>query len=474
MGAMIASDYVQRLSALIEERRARFIAISDRIWEYAEPRYTEKRSAALIAEALEEEGFAVLREAGEVPNALVGIYGSGAPVIAILGEYDALFDLSQAKGSAEKQPLVPGGSGHGCGHNLLGTGALAAAVAVRRYMEEQGLSGTVKYYGCPAEEGGGGKAFMARAGLFGGVDAALTWHPSPVNGVMSSNFLATCQVYYKFKGRSSHAAVSPQLGRSALDAVELMNVGANYLREHLEQETRLHYAVTNTGGISPNVVQPEAEVLYKLRAPQSSQVREMYGRVSDIARGAALMTGTEVEIRFDAASSNFILNTTLEKVMYDNFEKLGVPVFDEEDRKLAEAIRATFSDSERGQRMPSRHEGKAVSDTLEPYKPKSGVNPGSSDVGDVSWLVPTAQCGTACMALGTPFHTWQLVSQGAAPIGHKGMLHAGKVIAATAVQLLLQPELLEEAKKEHEEERGGVPYTTLIPPEARPLPVSKT
>ncbi|KQO16575.1 amidohydrolase [Paenibacillus sp. Leaf72] len=466
------THHAERLSAIIDQKREAFIRLSDEIWAYAETRYTEQKSAELVAATLEQAGFDVVREAGDVPHAIVGSFGSGAPVIAILGEYDALFNLSQRPGLTEKQPIEAGGNGHGCGHNLLGAGALAAAAALRIYMLENGLAGTVKYYGCPAEEGGGGKAFMARAGLFDGVDAALTWHPSTRNGVMSYGFLATCQVYYKFKGRSSHAAASPHLGRSALDAVELMNVGANYLREHLEQETRLHYAVTNAGGISPNVVQAEAEVLYKLRAPLNEQVAQMYERVTNIARGAALMTETELEIRFDAASSNMILNTALEKVMQQNFERLGIPQFDAEEKAFASHIRQTLSPQElQSDRQQGEDTEQPLADKLEAYKPKAGIVPGSTDVGDVSWLVPTAQCGTACLALGTPLHTWQVVSQGATSIGHKGMLHAGKVMAATAAELLLNPELLALAKQEHEAEREGKPYQSLIPPEAKPLPV---
>ncbi|UUZ94757.1 amidohydrolase [Paenibacillus sp. P25] len=394
-------------------------------------------------------------------------------MIAILGEYDALFGLSQEKGEAVKKPVVPGGGGHGRGHNLLGTGALAAAVAVRDYMIEHNLSGTVRYYGCPAEEGGGGKGLMARNGLFDDVDAALTWHPGTVNKISTESCLATCQVYFKFKGRSSHAGASPHLGRSALDAVELTNVGANYLREHLIPEARLHYAITNTGGISPNVVQAEAEVLYKMRVPEAAQLADIYERVCNIARGAALMTGTELDIQFDSGSSEIILNRTLEKLMHEKFAQLGVPVFDEDEDRFAAEIRSTLSEGEKSFHLPPGLEGKNLSDRLEPYEEKTEIMKGSTDVGDVSWKVPTVQCRTACWALGTPGHTWQVVSQGATSIGHKGMLHAGKVIGAAALESLLQPDLLEQAKAEHRKQLAGRTYQCPIPEGVTPGPVKR-
>lgn len=464
---------IQRIAELVEEKKDLYIRVSDTIWGYAEPRYEEKQSAELMAEVLEKEGFEVQRAAGGIPTAVVGSYGSGKPVIAILGEYDALFGLSQKKGIASKDPVVAGASGHGCGHNLLGSGGLAAAVAVRAYMKEHKLSGTIRFYGCPAEEGGGGKGFMVRNGLFADVDAALTWHPASVNRVDSKSCLATCQVYFRFKGRSAHAANSPHLGRGALDAVELTNVGANYLREHLVSDARLHYAITNAGGISPNVVQPEAEVLYKLRVPRSEHLADMYERVCNIARGAALMTGTELEIRYDAGSSEIINNSTLEKLMFEKFAELGVPSFTAEESEFAAAIRETLTDSEKTDQLPPELYGKVLSDRLEAYTGEGGIMMGSTDVGDVSWQVPMAQCNTATLALGTPLHTWQAVSQGATSIGHKGMLHAGKVMGATALELLLHPEKVELAKEEHRRVLEGRTYRCPIPDGVTPGPVVK-
>jgi aminobenzoyl-glutamate utilization protein B len=337
-------------------------------------------------------------------------------------------------------------------------------------MEENNIPGTVRYYGCPGEEGGSGKAFMAREGLFDDADMALCWHPSIANAIMTGHSLANYQIYYKFRGRTSHAGGSPHLGRSALDAVELMNVGVNYLREHIIQEARVHYAVTNTGGISPNVVQGYAEVLYLIRAPRTEQVEEIYQRVCDIAKGAALMTGTEVEIVFDKACSNLISNSTLETVMYNNFQALGTPQYTEEEIQFAKAIRSTLTAEDKKFRLAPELEGKDVCDIILPYTEESGKKFmfGSTDVGDVSWIIPTVQVNTACWAIGTPGHTWQVVTQGMTSTAQKAMLHAGKVMAATALEVLLNPELVEKAKVELKERLGGESYVCPIPEYVKP------
>ncbi|WP_045516646.1 M20 family metallopeptidase [Neobacillus niacini] len=451
-------DFAQSISEKVEGKRQSYIHISDEIWNYAETKYTEHKSSEILASKLEEEGFKVERSVGGIPTAFTATFGSGFPVVAILGEYDALFHLSQEKSKTEWSPVVPEGNGHGCGHNLLGTASLAAAITIKEILEEETLSGTVRYYGCPAEEGGGGKGYMVKAGLFADVDAAITWHPSTQNGVMSFRMLATSQHYFTFKGKSSHAGVTPHLGRSALDAMQLMNVGANYLREHLIQDTRLHYAITNTGGNSANVVQSEAQVLYKLRGPNLTVVNDMLERVQNIAKGAALMTGCEVIHSFDAGSSDITLNQTLEKVMNESFIQLGVPIFNSKEQDFAAEIRKTFTQEE----MVSKGE-KSLADTILPYSFDVGIVHGSSDVGDVSWIVPTVQCRTACFALDTPFHTWQVVSQGTTSIAHKGMLHAAKVMGLTAVELLLHPETVIEAKEEHQKKLAKTPYISPIP-----------
>lgn len=461
---------IEQLAEIIESKRESFIQLSDKIWSFAETRFEETQSAELLCQALEQEGFAVERGLAGMETAFIGSFGSGKPVVAILGEFDALSGLSQERGVATYSPIEEGGNGHGCGHNLLGTGSLAAAVALKQHMEKNGIEGTVRYYGCPAEEGGSGKTFMARDGLFDDTDFALCWHPAPFNGVMAVSTLANYQVYYKFSGRSSHAAASPHLGRSALDAVELMNVGVNYLREHIIQEARVHYAITNSGGSSPNVVQAEAEVLYLIRAPITSQVEDIYQRICDIARGAALMTGTKVEIVFDKACSNLVGNTVLETVMNEQFSQIDVPVFNETEKILARAIRDTLTAEDKKVPPLKALQNKELADFVIPYPmPGAGTLPaGSTDVGDVSWIVPTVQCVTACMAIGTPFHTWQLVAQGGTSIGHKGMLHAGKILAATALEVILNPELLQAAKDELATRLNGEAYVCPIPKEVKP------
>ncbi|QZY56161.1 M20 family metallopeptidase [Crassaminicella profunda] len=472
----------KRISEIIEEKKNIFIEVNDKIWEYAETRFEEYKSADLLCKVLKNEGFNVERDIADITTAFLGSYGSGKPVVAILGEYDALSGISQKCGISNKESLIDGGNGHGCGHNILGAGALAAAVAVKNYMEENNVKGTIRYYGCPGEEGGSGKAFMARNGIFDDVDIALTWHPMSNNAIFSTSSLANYQIYFKFHGRSAHAAACPHLGRSALDAVELMNIGANYLREHIIPEARVHYAVTNTGGSSPNVVQPEAEVLYLIRAPKLAQVQEIYERVCKIAKGAAMMTETECEILFDKACSNLIPNHTLEKILYENFKEVGAPVFNEEERKFAKKIRTTLSDSDKENEIKmavslmgkedreilKKLKQKDLSDILLPYKHFTMTLAGSTDVGDVSWVTPTAQIITACSAFGTPAHSWQTVAQGATSIAHKGMITAGKVIAMTAIDVLENPEIAEKAKEELREKLDGDTYNCPIPKGVKP------
>lgn len=475
-----------RIYQAIEEKRSVYAALSDKIWEYAETRFEEKQSADALCEALEAAGFEVEREAGGVPFAFVGTFGMGKPVLGFLGEYDALGSLSQKAGVAVRDPLKPGANGHGCGHQLLGVGALAAAIAVKEYMQEHNLSGTIKYYGCPGEEGGSGKAFMARAGLFSDVDTAITWHAGSTNGIFSGSSLANIQVYYRFTGKASHAGGSPHLGRSALDAVELMNVGVNYMREHIISEARVHYAVINTGGKSPNVVQPEAEVLYLIRAPRNSTVKEIFQWVNDIAQGAAMMTQTKVQIQIDKACSNLIPNETLEKLMQANLESIPALIPTDTEVEFARDIRATLDNAEaqkeldslvktygtrEGRELAKQLEGKELCTIVLPHKTSDKPMSGSTDVSDVSWNVPTVQCWTSCYALGTPGHSWQLVSQGKSSWAHKGMLFAAKAMAGTALDLLAQPDKIEDAKAELKERLGDEVYVCPIPEGVNPSPV---
>lgn len=474
-----------RIDEFIEDKKKLFISVSDEIWEYAETRFQEYKSANLLCTILEAEGFTIEKGLADMDTAFSASFGKGKPVVAILGEYDALSGMNQQQGVARKT-VANGKNGHGCGHNLLGAGALAAAVAVKNYIEEHDIQGTIRYYGCPGEEGGSGKAFMARAGVFADVDIVLTWHPFTYNTIMSISTLANYQVAFKFHGKSAHAAAAPHLGRSALDAVELMNIGVNYLREHIIPEARVHYAVTNSGGLSPNVVQAEAEVLYLIRAPKLQEVQEIYERVCDIAEGAALMTGTEHEIVFNKACSNYIPNETLEKLLYENFQQVGAPQLSEADKQFAAEIKGTLEEMDinsdlqmvskfiGGKRPEIIRELKetVIADTLLPYVYSATLLPGSTDVGDVSWLAPTAQFAVACNVFGTPGHSWQTVAQGTAGFAHQGMLIAGKVLARTAVEVLLNQDVVLKAKAELEKNLEGSVYVCPIPPEVKPSPLT--
>src|SRR5690348_14199045 len=329
---------------LVDSKKDEFIALSDRVWGMPELAYTEFKSSNEHVEVLQKEGFRVTRNVAGIPTAVIGEAGEGGPVIAILGEYDALPGLSQEAGVAEPRPIP--GNGHGCGHNLLGSAALLAATAVKDYLAANGLKGRVRYYGCPAEEGGAAKGFMVRAGAFDDVDVAISWHPSSFSGVMEPMSLANTRIDFAFTGRASHAAASPHLGRSALDAVELMNVGVNYMREHMPSDARVHYALLDAGGIAPNVVQANAKVRYLIRARNLPELNRLIERVRKIAEGAALMSETRMESQVVSAVSNLLANTPLEKAMHDNLERLGPPPFDDADRAFPAKIQATLTDED--------------------------------------------------------------------------------------------------------------------------------
>lgn len=463
-------NYIDIIRETLAKEKDRITAVSDQIWEFAEVRYEEQQSAELMAKTLEEAGFDVIRNAGGIETAFVATFGSGTPTVAFLGEYDALPSLSQEAACDYFSPVETNGSGHGCGHNLLGAGSLAAALAAKACMESMKLTGTLKYYGCPAEEGGGGKAFMARAGLFDGVDIAFTWHPWDENLAYNARMLATNQIKYLFKGKSTHAAFNPHLGRSALDGVELMNVGANFLREHIIPEARLHYAITNAGGNAPNVVQSDAHVLYKVRSPKMQQVREITERVKDIARGAALMSGTQVTMEFDAASADLIPNVTLASMMDEELQKFGPATFTEQEKAFAKSIQETFSDEEK--RRVAR-KNCILAEDLTAFRRDPDFLNGSTDVGDVSWLVPVGQVYTATCAWGTPPHSWQMVTQGKTSYAHKGMLLAGSVMAASAIRALMDTSIIEQAKEEHILQREGEPYVSLLAEEATPRSLNR-
>jgi aminobenzoyl-glutamate utilization protein B len=456
----------------VDDKKEGFIALSDRVWGMPELCYSETRSCAEHVAMLEAEGFRITRNVADIPTAVMGEAGSEGPVIAILGEFDALPGLSQEAGLPEPKPVEASGNGHGCGHNLLGSASMLAATAVKDYLAANGIKGRVRYYGCPAEEGGAAKGFMVRAGAFKDVDIAISWHPASFSGVNEAESLANTRIDFTFSGRASHAAAAPHLGRSALDAVELMNVGVNYMREHMPDGARVHYAMLDGGGVAPNVVQARAKVRYLIRAADLSQLTPLVGRVRKIAEGAALMTETTVETRVVSAVSNLLGNEPLERLMHDNLMRLGPPDFDDADRALAAKFQATLTKEDIAA-AHYRHglkvePGKVLCDRIVPIETEGTGGVGSTDVGDVSWVVPTVQARGATCAIGTPFHSWQLTGQGKTGYAHKGLVHVAKVMAGTAVDALNNAGIIARAKADLQARTQDAPYVCPLPPDVRP------
>ncbi|WP_254656440.1 amidohydrolase [Roseovarius sp. 217] len=446
------SNHTAMISGAVDRRSQDYAELSDSIWEVPEINYEERESARLHAGMLSREGFTVVEEFGGIPTALAGEAGETGPIIAILGEYDALPGLSQQAGVARKAPVSPNGHGHGCGHNMLGAASLLAAAALKECLAKIGVAGRVRYIGCPAEEGGSAKSFLVRSGAFDDVSAALCWHPSAFTGLMEPSSLACMEVLFEFDGVASHAAVAPEEGRSALDAVELMHVGVNYLREHIPPHARLHYAIVNTGGTAPNVVQSYAAARHIIRGANLNDMWALFSRVCKIAEGASLMTGTTVKWQQTSGEANLVGNSVLESLMFEALKDIGPPVFDAVDEAFAIEIARTLPegavDRAFAARGLNRSRGAVLATELSARGPKQqGL--GSTDVGSVSWVVPTAQCHVACYAAGTPGHSWQLVAQGKSRAAHKGLVQAAKAMALTALRLLADPDILGRAREEH-------------------------
>ena len=472
----------QSLYDIIEAKAPLLTGISDKIWEYAELSMLEYKSAAEYCALLKSEGFAVEQGICGVPTAFSGTYGSGRPIIGILGEYDALSGLSQMAGATEHIPLEEGASGQGCGHNMLGAGALGAAIAIKEAIAAGELSGTVIFYGCPGEEGCAGKTFMARAGEFAKLDAAITWHPGDVNEIMVGSNAACIQMEYSFQGVAAHAAGDPWNGRSALDAAELMNVGVNFLREHMKPKESIHYSFADAGGISPNVVQPTARLIYMVRSDTVRNAKALLKRVDNIAKGAALMTDCTVSSRQIDGTSDTVSNQVLEKLLHENLLAAPLPEYTEDEVIYAKQLKATFVndmlpgtmtyDNLQVKKFVMEHtdNGHApLNNFIMPYVPSNAYNPGSTDVGDVSWLTPTAQFTAVTWPSGSPGHSWQNVSCGKTAIGHKGLLLAAKVLAGTAFDLMTQPRYLTEARAEFDFNAADG-YDCPIGPDLEPKP----
>ncbi len=442
-------DYLDRL-------RPELVAINQDIWEYAELGLEEHRSAARLVGVLKKAGFRVREGVSGMPTGFVAEYGQGKPIIGLLAEYDALPELSQEV-SASRKAALGRTTGHGCGHCALGTAAVGGALALRHVYEKHNLKGTIRLYGTPAEETLIGKVYMVLDGQFNDLDACLHWHPGSENKVQYQSSKALISAKFTFAGLPAHAAGSPDKGRSALDAVELMNVGVNYMREHIKETSRIHYVITNGGG-QPNVVPASAQVWYFIRANKHEDAETQLDWVRDIADGAAKMTRTKVEVKIDTDCHEIVPNRPLSEALQRNFKLVGPPVFDDADRELArrlqEPLRADFG------LKPE----KPLNDMLKdlPEKPDLPEG-GSTDVGDVSWHVPTSGFYAACFAANSPGHSWQNVAAVGSPIGHKGLLVAAKVIALTGADLLQQPELVQAAKEDFAKRMKDVRYTTRIP-----------
>ncbi len=458
---------MSRASQVIEAKAAELNAAADAIWETPELAFTEYQSAKILIDFLRKEGFTVEEELAGIRTAFSGRFGHGRPVLGVLGEFDALSGLGQEAGALEKKPNGKT-AGQGCGHNLLGVGSLAAALAVKRYLEETGAEGTIVYYGCPGEEGGSGKAFMARDHVFDELDAAVSWHPAIINKVRTSSSLANYQILFKFDGTAAHAAANPDMGRSALDALELMNIGVQFLREHMPSSARIHYSIIDAGGISPNVVQPHAEALYLIRATTNDGVRALYERVLKIAEGAALMTETKESHEFVKACSNLVMNDTLQREMDRIMQQIAPPVPDENDMEYArELTKRTLM----GAKHANPDDPYAYKKLPYDFKEGETAGAGSTDVGDVSWICPLAQLSAATWCLGTPGHSWQVVAQGKLAAAKAAMRYAGVIMGETLISLLENPALLEKAKEEFRD-RVGKGYVAPIPVGVKPRALS--
>ena len=421
------------------------------IWDYAEVGYKETKSAALHVQNLRAAGFTVETGVAEIPTAFVASYGSGAPVIGILAEYDALPGLAQTA-SPEKTTIEGKNAGHGCGHHLFGTASVSAGIAIKNLIAAGKLKGTIKVYGCPAEEGGSGKVFLVRAGLFNGVDAVIHWHPDFYNGVTTMSALANKSAKFKFYGIAAHASMLPEQGRSALDAVEAMDNMVNMMREHIPQETRIHYIITN-GGKAPNVVPDFAEVYYYVRHPKRKDVVDIFDRVVKAAEGAAMGTGTTMKYDIIGGTHDLLINKILAEVMQNNLEKVGGVKYSEADLSFAKKIQPSFI----GTKIDV-----ASAATIKPLTYINEGNNGSTDVGDVSYALPTVGMRAATWVPGTPAHSWQAVAAGGTEIGTKGMLVASKAMALTAIDLMSNPALLAKAMEEFNQSRGDYKYKALL------------
>ena len=435
----------------IDGRHDRYTKIAFDIWNYAEVGYKEKQSSALLQRELKENGFEVEAGVAGIPTAFVASFGSGNPVIGILAEFDALPGLSQD--AVPERKAIPGkDSGHGCGHHLFGTASIAAGIELKKLIAAKKLKGTIRVFGTPAEEGGSGKVYMVRAGLFDDVDAVIHWHPGDRNEVTMSSALANKSAKFRFHGTSAHASAAPEKGRSALDAVESMNYMVNLMREHVSQQTRIHYVITD-GGKAPNVIPDFAEVYYYVRHPRREEARATFDRIVNAAKGAALGTETTMDYEIIGGTHDVLINKTLAKVMHKNLEIVGGVKYDSEEVEFARKIQTTFQKNEQPLSSAER---------IMPLQSEVNVWPASTDVGDVSYVVPTVGLYAATWVPGTAAHSWQAVACGGTSMGIKGMMVAAKTMALTGIDLLSDPLLITTAKDEQIKNVGTYKYEALL------------
>lgn len=441
ISTLVFGQKPEKTIANLNSKKDLYSTIAQKIWEYAEMGFQEEKSAALLQETLNKEGFTITKGVAGIPTAFIAEYGEGKPIIAVLGEYDALPGLSQ-EAIAEKKSAGKA-AGHACGHHLFGTASMAAAIEVKNWLKASKKKGTIRFYGCPAEEGGSGKVYLVREGLFNDVDTALHWHPSDANDANPGSALANKSAKFRFYGVASHAGMAPEKGRSALDGVEAMDIMVNMMREHIPTDARIHYVITN-GGKAPNVVPDFAEVYYYVRHSNRKTVIEIFDRITKAAEGAALGTGTRMDYELIGGTHELLPNTTLQKLMYANLIKVGGVYYTEEEKIFGAAIIKSLG-------IENGSLEKAA--IIQPYKT---LDPsfGSTDVGDVSFTVPTAGIGSATWVPGTPAHSWQAVASGGTDIGNKGMMVAAKTIALTAIHLYSNPDIILKAKEELNQKRG--------------------
>ena len=431
--------------------------MAQQMWELAELGYQEYESSALLQRYLAANGFVVTAGVADIPTAFVATYGSDGPNIAILAEFDALPGLSQLP-EPRRTPLTDGAPGHACGHHLFGAASTTAAVALARWLAEEEISAKITLVGTPAEEGGSGKVYLVRAGIFDDVDIVLHWHPGDVNSASPSTSTANKSGRFTFTGRAAHAALAPDRGRSALDGVEAMNFMVNMMREHIPQESRIHYVITN-GGDAPNIVPETAQVYYYVRHPDKDQAAALFDRVALVAKAAALGSATEVDIEVMHGNYPLLPNETLARLVHNNFREIGGISYNAEERRFAQKIQET---------LPKVRYALGSEQDIAPFQFRQGM--GSTDVGDVSWLVPTVGFTTASWVPGTPAHSWQAVAAGGMSIGHKGMMLAAKLLAKTGAQLALSPKVIQRAQVELERRQGpNFRYQALLGDRAPPL-----